>query len=157
MSPRYSYDRSPKTANSEITKFTGYVEAMDWVQRNFTGLVGQGVYDYVETLHKRIGRQDRWSRIPGFTSWDWGSPRGQTGSYGIRVWLKDSPILPDDIDANIYVTLTFGDHSVRVDATQGRKPLYSKAVDGKHDPSSIALSIGAAWEKLLTGSVDYGD
>lgn len=155
MSARYSYDRS-KQADSRIHESMTYREQLDWLQQNFTGMVGKGVYEYVTVLHKRIFRYDRWSGIPGFQSWDWGSPRGTPGSYSIRVWLKDSPTLPNDIAGNILITLKFDD-GVKVEALQGRSPLISKDVGGGRSASSIALLVGEAWEKLLTGSVDYGD
>jgi|SRR5688572_7103012 len=151
----YSYQRHARVASDE--RHTSYAESVSKAQAAFTGAIAEGVYDYITTLHKRIGRRAPWEGIPGFQSWDYGSPRPLRTGYQIRVWQKDSSIYPRGIDPVIHIDVDFA-KGVNIGAALRGVALFAKHyVSGDVTPSSVALQIGAAWENLLTGTVDYGD
>jgi hypothetical protein len=154
----YDYDKRvlvPRRLTAGSTQT--YEESLNKLQLEFVGAVGEGVYDYVTTLHKRIGRRSPWSEISGFTSWDYGTPRGgKSGLIEIRVFQKSISAYPNDIDPVIDITIEFSVGVGVVADTRGNRILV-KRFDRKISPSQVGLQIGAGWEKLLTGSVDYGD
>jgi len=135
-----------------------YDEALLDIQRAFVDAVGEGLFDYITTLHKRIGNRPPWSEVSGLNSWDYGSVRSSAKNlHAIRVYQKDISVYPGDIDPVIEVEVEFLSPSVGVLARAGGVKLYLKQHKLDTSPSQVALQIGAAWEKLLTGSVDYGD
>lgn len=156
----YNYDR---VANSLYgNPMLSYENRLSALQATFTGDVGKRVFEYIDMLHRRLSSKDPYNKISGFTSWDYGASKDLgDGSWGIRIWQKDSSQYPDNVDPNIYVNLDFkADGKVVAFVEAGSKQLLSKSWSGTSSSasaSSIGMSIGEAWEKLLTGSVDYGD
>lgn len=152
----YDYDRTVTAASNN---FEGYDKKLEALQMDFTGGVAKVLFDYIETLHRRLSKRPPFDNISGFLSWDWGTPKDlEDSNWGIRVWQKDSSTYPGNVDPNLYVTLEFsGQGSIVVYVEAGSKQLYSKTYPGSASPSKIGMAIGEAWEKRLTGSVDYGD
>jgi hypothetical protein len=154
----YNYDKRGMPKLADGARFMSYEEALIKLRMTFVGETGAAVYEYIETLHKRLSSRPPWEDMSGFRSWDYGSPRpvGTTG-YMIRVWQKDASTYPGEIDPNIEINIHFMGATVDVEAGPRGVPLFAKKVSLDITPSSLGLSIGAAWEKLITGSVDYGD
>lgn len=153
----YDYDRSVVASSDN---FAAYSDRLEALQMDFTGGVGSRVFEYINTLHGRLSKREPFSEISGFLSWDYGSPKDlDAASWGIRVWQKDRSTYPGDLDPNIYISLEFkADGKVEVVAEAGTKTLIDKTVSSTaSSASSIGMAIGEAWEKALTGSVDYGD
>lgn len=160
-SASYSYDRV--ATNLYGNPMLSYENRLGALQATFTGDVGKRAFEYIDTLHRRLSSKAPYSEISGFTSWDYGAAKDMDGgSWGIRVWQKDASQYPDkDLDPNIYINLDFkGDGRVSVFVEAGNKQLLSRTWGGtssSSSASSIGMAVGEAWEKLLTGSVDYGD
>lgn len=154
----YDYDkRAAFRRRSHSASHTSYEAALTGVQYAFVEAVGEGVHEHITFTHKRIRNHEPYANIQGFLSWDYGLPREiGHGSYSIRVWQKDSASYPRDIDPNILVTVSFK-NGVAIDASTPHEQLWAKHLGLDVTPSFAALSIGGAWEKLLTGAVDYGD
>lgn len=147
----YTYDR---TAADDAR--TPYSDALTEIQSRFVGLVGAKVYWYVDLLHKRLGRQTPYSDIYGFTHWDYGpvEKRG-VGIYSQNVFLKDGGGIPD-LGSRITIHVKF-DNNIEIVARSENQRLFNKKLSFNSKPIDVAMSIGEAWEKALTGSVDYGD
>ncbi len=153
----YNYQRSPARVAADA-RHTSYEDALLKVQTTFVGEVAEGVFEYVETLHKRIGNREPWSELSGFRSWDYGSVHSRASNlHQIRVYQKDPAIYPGDVDPVINMTAEFLAAGIGVEALTGRVPLFRKTLKLDTTPSYVALLIGGAWEKLLTGSIDYGE
>jgi hypothetical protein len=154
----YNYQRAPRARIAADARHTSYEDALQRIQTTFVGEVGESVYEYIGILHKRIRSREPWTNLPGFTSWDYGSVHSRAANlHQIRVYQKDPSLYPGDIDPVINITLEFLSSSIGVEALAGRARLFAKAIKLDTSPSYVALEIGASWEKLLTGSVDYGD
>jgi len=148
----YSYDRR---ADSNFGSYESRLEAL---QATFTGEVGAKVFEYIDTLHHRIVTQAAYEGISGFLSWDYGGAK-QLGpnKWQAHVWQKDISTYPGDLEPNLFIVLEFDTAKVDVEVKAGRDKLYSKTVtQTSSSSSSIGMAIGEAWEKKLTGSVDYG-
>jgi len=142
------------------SSFMSWATAQDQLAAHFTGEAGQRLYEYIDMLHRRIVRQSRFQGIPGFISWDYGNV-GQNGSaWQIRVWQKDGGQYPsDEVEPNLLVSIEFNGTKVEATLLMGnRTKIFSKSyATGDISASGLGMSMGEAWEKLLTGSVDYGD
>jgi hypothetical protein len=154
----YEYQRVASSRLAATAMHTSYDEALVDIQRAFVDAVGEGLFDYIKTLHKRIGSRKPWSEISGLQSWDYGSVRSSAKNlHEIRVYQKDISVYPGDVDPVIEVSVEFLSPSIGVLARAGGAKLHLKQHKLDTSPSQVALQIGAGWEKLLTGSVDYGD
>jgi len=136
-----------------------WVTALDQLASHFTGGVGKRLYEYVNTLHGRLENDERFQNIPGFTSWDYGNVGLKGRAWQIRVWQKSSSQYPDvEIDPNLLVSIEFDGVKVKAALLMGTRKIFEETFSrGDVSSSGIAMSMGEAWEKLLTGSVDYGD
>lgn len=154
----YDYRRVAPSRFAAAATHRPYDEALLDIQRAFVEAVGEGVFDYIKTLHKRIGTRKPWSEISGLNSWDYGSVRSSAQNvHAIRVYQKDISVYPGDIDPVIEIEAEFLSPSIGVLARAGGVKLHLKQHRLDTSPSQVGLLIGAGWEKLLTGSVDYGD
>lgn len=159
MKTMYNYQRVRGLRLAAAASHKTYDEALKGIQIDFVEAVGEGVFDYVKTLHGRIGARAPWSEISGFRSWDYGGVRSNAGNlHAIRVYQKDISNYPADIDPVIDIDVEFLSSGIGVLARAGRQQvLLNKRLGPDVSPSQVALRIGAGWETLLTGTVDYGD
>ena len=142
------------------SSFMSWATAQEQLAAHFTGEAGQKLYEYITTLHQRLSNQDRFERIPGFISWDYGNVGQKGTAWQIRVWQKSWSQYPGgEVDPNLLVSIEFD--GLKVEATllmDNRTKIFSKTFsNGDVSASDLGMSMGEAWEKLLTGSVDYGD
>jgi len=154
----YNYQRAPRARVAGSAAHTSYEDALSKLQTTFVGEVGEGVFDYVKTLHGRIGGREPWSAMSGFRSWDYGDVHSKAGNlHSIRVYQKDPVSYPGGVDPVINITVEFLASGIGVQALAGRQRLFQASFKLDTSPSTVALRIGAGWETLLTGSVDYGN
>ena len=133
-----------------------YDAQLETLHSMFVGAAGQELYKHVNELHRVYADDPRFEGAFGFTSWDYGSPRNQSGKWAIRVWLKSSPTLVGvderELDANLDLQIDFGD-KVEVELKMGnREAIFKKSFSKTQaSPSVIAAYCGEAWSKLLVG------
>lgn len=121
-----------------------YEEGLFRLQSSFVEAVGRGVADYVNTVNRRLSRDG---------NWNYGEARDRGAqTYSMTVYNEMSSSQGPEV---LSVYFKFGG-SIEVVARAEREPLFSKKLDPGKSASSIALMIGESWEKLVTGSVDYG-
>lgn len=136
-----------------IRQYDNYSDELHKLQTEFTGLTGQAFAEWASAFHRQAGIDH--------VSWDWGYavPKGKDAAE-IRVWLKDTPILPvfRDVDPNFLINLTFdADGDVTIKATSGSFKLADRSLPaGKATPGYIGASLGESWERFLRGSPDFG-
>jgi len=123
------------------------------LQSTFMSVLGEYLNNQLRSLHEELSRVEKYENVSGFLNWDYGSPRQQSDTWSIRVWLKSSPILPDqDLDANLNVQIKFGD-KVDIELVMGnRTPILKKSMSAvQASPSVIALYCREAGEAKLRG------
>ena len=149
MQPSYSYRRV-------TASHVPYAASLTEIQERFVGTIMEKVYQYVITLHKRLGGKEPYSDITGFESWDYGSPRSQTpGVYNGTVWLKSSPNL-GELGSTIWITVKF-DNNIAVHAETNEKvKLLDHSYPFNTVPEDVGMKIGSMWERELTGAIEYG-
>lgn len=153
----YDYDRT-KVAVAGGNPNLSYEKRLSYMRSNFTEEVGEKVFDYINTTHKRLSNRPPFDGISGFLSWDYGTPKDlDDSSWGIRVWQKSASQYPNGIDPNLYINLDFSLERIVAYVEAGSKQVFSKVYAGTISSVSLGMAIGEAWEKLLTGTVDYGD
>jgi hypothetical protein len=146
----YTYDR---TAADPAR--TPYSDSLTAAQEQFVGNVGAKIYWYVDMLHKRLSRRPPYSELYGFTGWDYGPVESRgTGTYSQNIYLKSGDI--PDLGPRITLYVKF-DNSIEIIAKADNGTLWKKKLSFNTKPIDVAMGIGEAWEKALTGSVDYGD
>ena len=147
-----------KFANAHMS----YGVSLEKVQAEFVGEAGATLYQYITTLHGRLAHQEPYASIHGFQSWDYGNPGIQGGKWKIRVWGKSGHGGGWDqvgvTDPNLLLVVDFS-NNVEVDLLMGNsQSILKKSLSvGQATPSAVGMACGEAWEKLMTGSVDYGD
>ncbi len=149
----YSYDRRADAS------FSSYENRLLALQASFTAEVGAKAHQYIDTLHRRIAVRPPFSTISGFLSWDYGGAR-QIGpnKWQAHVWQKSISTYPGDLEPNLFIVLEFDMPTVNVEVMAGGDKLLSKTMrQTSSSSSSVGMAVGEAWEKALTGSVDYGD
>jgi len=141
----------------EASKFTTYAELQEQGQSAITGYAGDTLEMYLNTLHKRLGDEHG-------GNWTYGTADRQGEStWEIRVWSQSGMLgevgrvlgrMP-----NLLIKLAFMSNDVKVELVEGnRNSLFKKTWSAtKASGSSIGMACGEAWEKMLRGSVDYGD
>lgn len=142
------------------SSFMSWATAQEQLAAHFTGEVGIRLYEYIRTLHQRLSNQTRFESIPGFISWDYGNVGQKGNAWQIRIWQKSWSQYPgDEVDPNLLVSIEFDGTKLEATLIMGnRTKIFSKTVaNGDVSASGLGMSMGEAWEKLLTGSVDYGD
>ena len=161
--PVQTKDPRWKTAVVGLSPFSSYEEALGQVQAEFVEGLGAGLFQYIKMLHGRLVHREPFSMIHGFQNWDYGTPYQQGDRWAVRVWNQSGggggwDALGVD-DPNLLVVVDFSHtKSVAVTLRMGTKEIFSRDYSGgKATASNIGLDCGAFWEKLLTGSVDYGD
>lgn len=148
----YTYDRRASS------NFASYENRLEALQATFTGEVAAKVYEYIDTLHHRIMMRPPFENMSGFLSWDYGGAK-QLGpnKWQAHIWQKDISTYPGDLEPNLFVILEFENTKVSVEVKAGRERILNETVSQtSSSSSSIGMSVGEAWEKKLTGSVDYG-
>lgn len=157
--PKTAYDLLEKTASAAEVKTAGFSQRTMRAQfEQFAFDVLNTVYEYVEMLHRRVSRQTQFRDVPGFLSWD--VSQGVRGNGNVaegRVWLKGGLAMDGKLDGTLNITLTLEGNGIQLEATDYKTPLVSRRFKLESTASSIGMAVGEAWEKALTGSVDYGD
>lgn len=153
------YGLPMKQADEGPSSFMTWTTALDQLAARFAGGVGQSLYEYIETLHHRLADQERFQSIPGFTSWDYGNVGLKGKAWQIRVWQKSSSQYPGgEVDPNLLVSIEIDGVKVKATLLMGSKKIYEESFSrGDVSSSGLGMNMGEAWEKTLTGSVDYGD
>jgi len=150
------WNREPKARFRKLAGFSQ--KTMRAHFEEFTYEVLSTVYEYVAMLHRRISRQERFQDVPGFTNWDMSqSIRGSGNEAEGRVWLKGGLAMDNGMDGTINVKLTLVGDGVQLEALDYRTSLVSRRFKLTNTASGIGMAVGEAWERKLTGSVDYGD
>lgn len=122
-----------------------YSDALTALQEQFVGGVGMKTAEYINTTNRRLRRHGEWT---------WGSPQGRgVGTYSINVYNQ-----MQGAEQPTAMTIYFKfDNAIEVYAkTETGDNLFKKKVDFGKSASGVALDIGSGWEKLTTGTVDYG-
>lgn len=144
-----TYDRS-RTAS--FSRFTSYGDTLEAIQSEFVTAAGSVLHDYLKALHGRLRDEQ--------TGWTYGSAEGRVpGEFVIRVWLQQTARLPNGLAGNLTIKCAFQGGKVEVTfMDDNRHRLAVKTLSEKSaSPSTIGMWCSEVWEKLVTGSVDYGD
>lgn len=151
----YSYDRvASSNYGNPLLKYEDRLESL---QATFTGEVAEYTFEYLKTLHNRLGNKQPYADIVGFNSWDYGSPQQKSpGVWQIRVYQSSSSnTYPAGLHPNILILLEFTGGHVNLTAKMYQESLV-QTITLSTNSRGIATRIGEAWEKALTGAVDYG-
>ncbi len=138
----------------DISKFTTYDKILDHAEFNVVSLAGEVLEDYLNTLHKRIERDEH--RHGG--SWTYGTPDKSGDTWSIRVYSQSSYAeAAESLEPNLSIRVEFGP-TVKVECVAGNHTSIFKQSWPASDvsASTIGMACGEAWERKVTGSVDYG-
>jgi hypothetical protein len=143
--------------------FTSYGAAVYQAQAELVGGAARGLFEYIETLHNRLAHREPFASILFFHNWDYGTPKQEGTKWACRVWCKSGGTDWEKVgvsDPNLLVVVDFAHpQKVELSLLMGNSHALLKKEYGLDSatPSRFGLECGAAWEKLLTGSVDYGN
>lgn len=140
----YNYERTAKKA--KFNPSAPYERALTDIQMQFVGGLGEGLANYINTVTRRRSQS---------ANWTWGFPKSRgVGVYSLNVYneMQMGALPPTTI--TLYVKF---DKTIEVVARgdDGSTPLNKKFNFGT-SAGQAALAVGAGWEKLTTGTVDYG-
>jgi hypothetical protein len=145
---------SDKTAGDYSHR--SWMSAYGSLAANFVGACGEGLYEYIKTLHGRLEGQGTFDFM-GFTSWDYGNVSQKGDEWVIRVWGTDNNAYPGGLQPNLQIMVKFEQDAVHVRLLMGNSTvLLNKKYNDGVTPASIGLICGEVWEKLLTKQVAYG-
>jgi hypothetical protein len=152
-----SSSSSSRASWSRASDFRSWAHQLDELEATFAGAVGENLLRYVLTLHKRI--RARFETVRGFLDWEHGAPRrvGED-AWEVRVWQKVEGTYPGTIAPNLLVKIEFS-RGVHVALLMGNTdPIFPRRffAGDDADASTIGLRLGEAWERRLTGTVEYG-
>jgi hypothetical protein len=148
----YTYDRA-KTASDAYSAHTPYKKALTDLQAGFLFNAGETLAKYADMLHGRLRDGLR-------GSWQYGTAKPSAFGWEILVYANNETgraMLPEGVEPLLVIRVAF-EGDLDVELVMGHRDIIArKKFPESASASDIGMFCGAAWEKLLTGSVDYGD